>query len=119
MAEQEPPEPEVRAAVEAWRKQHGLCEDDPVLLLVGLFHIYFQHRDKSRCQDPPSPQGSESFTTLTGAALASIEEKLNVLIQGISKSATDAKRDELKAWVAILAVILGAFGGFVLGRFWP
>ena len=93
---------ELEARVEAWRRQHQIQEDDPILLVVELFRIHHHHwevtRQRSIQQFPAKPDIPE-------CALGQPETKA-----GWQES------QWIQRVAAVAAIGLAAGGGFMLGR---
>lgn len=106
MADQNP-EADLKACVDAWRKKHGLREDDAVLLLMDLFRIHLHHWDALRRSLDPVP----SETTPMNASLA------HPAADG--PSADGDGSPAVRRMVGLAAIGLAAGGGFMLGRGWP
>ncbi len=93
---------DLEARVEAWRRQHQVKEDDPILLVVDLFQIHHQHwesiRQRSIRESPTKPDmpGDTSRQPEPNAGW-----KGSPWIQRVA---------------AVAAIGLAAGGGFMLGR---
>jgi hypothetical protein len=92
---------ELEARVEAWRRQHQIQEDDPILLVVDLFRIHHHHwesiRQRSIRESPAKPDIPEDASrqpeTKAGWKWASWIQRI----------------------AAVAAFGLAAGGGFILG----
>ncbi len=109
-------EEDFEQAVAAWREQHGLQENDAVLLLIELFRIHQRHWDELRRREMPSfDQVRVDITKLIEAArtfqqhATTLTELLRVLPQ--TPRVTRA--------TAIYAALAGLLGGYLIGRAWP
>jgi hypothetical protein len=107
---------EFEQAITAWREQHGLREDDAVLLLIELFRIHQRHWDELRRREMPSfEQVRTDITKLTEAArtfqqhATTLTELLRVLPQ--TPKVTRA--------AAVFATLTGLLAGYLIGRAWP
>lgn len=109
-------EEDFEQAVAAWREQHGLQENDAVLLLIELFRIHQRHWDELRRREMPSfEQARADITKLIEAArtfqqhATTLTELLRVLPQ--TPKVTRA--------AAIFAALAGLLAGYLIGRAWP
>ena len=84
-----------QAAVEAWRKKHQLPTDDPLVALVELL----------RLNPPPRPEATPSGSS----ANPTDREPLQL-------AAHSRVPDGVNAWIAVMAILAAAMGGFLLGR---
>lgn len=108
-------EEDLEQAVAAWREQHGLRENDAVLLLIELFRIHQRHWDELRRREMPSfEQVRADITKLTEAArtfqqhATTLTELLRVLPQ----------RPTVTRTAAIFATLTGLLAGYLIGRAW-
>lgn len=106
-------EGELRAAVDAWRQRHGLREDDPVFLLVELLQLH-QHHWEARRQQRDEQAGSARMVASAGQG-DSVSAPSEPPVVPASASLPSPG---VRPWVAALAVLLAALGGFFLGRAW-
>jgi hypothetical protein len=109
-------EEDFEQAVDAWREQHGLQENDAVLLLIELFRIHQRHWDELRRREMPSfEQARADIAKLTETAqtfqkhATALTELLRVLPQ--TPRVTRA--------AATLAALAGLLAGYLIGRAWP
>ena len=106
-------------AVATWRKQHGLREDDAVVLLVELFRIEQQYWDKQRRRDLPDLEPPQAAVTQLLAALCSHQHGSDTLATQISQLLAIRTAPTVTRVAACLAALAGILGGYLLGRFWP
>jgi len=85
-------------ALARWREQYKIRDDDSVLLLVELFRIHQKHWDELRCREFPPLQEFHADVAL----LAETVKKL--------------PNENVSA--AVLAVIVGLLGGYLIGKAW-
>jgi hypothetical protein len=93
---------ELEARVEAWRRQHHIQEDDPILLVADLFRIHHHHWEATRQR---SIQNSPAKPDIPEGASRQPETKT-----GWKESAW------IQRVAAVAAIGLAAGGGFMLGR---
>ncbi len=86
-----------QAAVEAWRKKHQLPADDPLVALVELL----------RLNPPPRPEATPSVVSVNPPDR-----------EAPQPTAHSRVPDGVNAWIAVMAVLAAAVGGFLLGRGW-
>ena len=85
-------------AVNKWRDEHKLREDDAALLLIELFRIHQRHWDTLRRKEfPPLDQFHADVSQLAMTVKTLPTEKVSVT-------------------TAIMSVIAGLLGGFLIGR---
>ena len=107
---------ELRKAVDAWRVQHRLREDDAVLLLVQLLKIHQDHWEALRRKDfpPVEPLRADIGTLLdVSRGLQKQAQSLSAKLTKASKGRERATITRTAGWLAALA---GALGGYLVGR---
>ena len=87
-------------AIAQWREQHKIKDDDSVLFLVELFRIHQKHWDELRRREFPPLQGFHADVAL----MAEVVKKL--------------PNENVSLTAAILAVIVGLLGGYLIGKAW-
>lgn len=92
-------------AVENWRKQHKVTEDDAIFTLLDLFRIHQKHWDEIRRRQMPSLDELR-------ADMATLTEIARILKE---KAAEEARAVDLPA--AVFAAIAAALAGFLIGKF--
>ena len=81
-----------------WREQHKLREDDAVMLLVELFRLHQRHWDTLRRKEfPPLDQFHDDVAQLA------------ITIKTLPT-------ENVPVTTAIMSVIAGLLGGFLIGR---
>jgi hypothetical protein len=115
------PEPgfdaEFQAAIEEWRKRHGLREDDAVLLCLELFRIHQDHWDRLRRKELPSFQDLRDSLSKLGETLTILQRDTSTLLEALHQHRGG------QVWIpptvaAILLAIGAALGaGILIGRF--
>lgn len=111
-----PCETELKSAIETWRQQHRLREDDAVLLLVQLLKIHQDHWEALRKKDFPSfePVRVDIGTLLdVSRALQKQAQSLSVKLGKASRGKDVGTVTRTAAWLAALA---GVLGGFLIGK---
>jgi hypothetical protein len=106
-------------AVNRFRDQHQLSENDAVLLLVELFRIHQQHWDALRRREMPS---FEPFRTDISALLGStktFQKQISPLIEAIKQQSPVKPEEKVTLPTAIFATIAALLGGYLIGRVWP
>ncbi len=87
-------------ALAQWRGHHKIRDDDSVLFLVELFRIHQRHWDELRRREFPPLK--EFHTDV--ALLAETVKKL--------------PNENVSVTAAVLAVIVGLLGGYLIGKAW-
>ena len=87
-------------ALAQWREQHKIRDDDSVLFLVELFRIHQKHWDALRRREFPPLQEFHADVAL----LADTVRKL--------------PKESVSITAAVLAVIVGLLGGYLIGKAW-
>ena len=115
------PEPsfdaEFQAAIDAWRKQHRLREDDAVFLCLELFRIHQGHWDRLRRKELPSVQDLRDSLIKLGETVTLLQRQGSTLLEALHQHKGG------QAWIpptvtAILMAIGAALGaGILIGRF--
>lgn len=106
----------LKTAVEAWRVQHRLREDDAVLLLVELLKIHQDHWEELRRRDLPSFEPLRKDITTLLEANRALQRQSQTLSAKLSKSGQAKNFTKVTRTAAWLAALAGALGGFLLGR---
>lgn len=110
---------ELKAAVDAWRKEHHLPEDDAVLLLVDLFKIHQNHWEALRRKDFPAFEPLRNdiqALTTTNQSLRAQAKTLSARFAKLSNLKPTATITRTAAWIAAVA---GFLAGGILGRLLP
>jgi tRNA A37 N6-isopentenylltransferase MiaA len=92
-------------ALDKWKQQHKVTDDDPLLLLLDLFRIHQSHWDEIRHRQMPS---LEKFK----ADIVALTEATNTLKERARK---EIRAVELPT--AIAATLAALIAGFLLGKF--
>ena len=109
-------EEEFEQAVAAWREQHGLREDDAVLLLVELFRIHQRHWDELRRREMPSFEQFRVDVTKLTEASRTFQQHATALTEALRIMPTTPRITRAAAIFAALASLLA---GYLIGRAWP
>lgn len=109
-------EEEFEQAVTAWREQHGLREDDAVLLLIELFRIHQRHWDELRRREMPSFEQVRADVTKLIEAARTFQQHATTLTELMRVL---PKTHKVTRTAAILAALAGLLGGYLIGRAWP
>ena len=92
-------------AVNKWKEQHKVKDDDLVWLLLDLFRIHQSHWDEIRHRQMPSlDEFKTDIAALTGAAK-------------ILKERTTREIRSVELPTALCAAFAAAIAGFLLGKF--
>ena len=108
---------EFHAAIDAWRKQHRLREDDAVFLCLELFRIHQGHWDRLRRKELPSVQDLRDSLIKLGETVTLLQRQGSTLLEALHQHKGG------QAWIpptvtAILMAIGAALGaGILIGRF--
>jgi hypothetical protein len=92
-------------ALDQWKEQHKIKDDDTILVLMDLFRIHQSHWDEIRHRQMPS---LDKFK----ADIAALTEAANLLKERATK---EIRSVDLPT--AILAAFAALIAGFLLGKF--
>lgn len=92
-------------ALENWKAQHQIKDDDTILVLMDLFRIHQSHWDEIRHRQMPS---LDKFK----ADIAALTEAVRILKE---RAAKEIRVVELPT--AIIAAFTAAIAGFLIGKF--
>jgi hypothetical protein len=92
-------------ALEKWKAQHNLREDDTIFLLLDLFRIHQSHWDELRNRQMPS---LEEFK----ADMAALTEATKIL-----KKEAEKEINTVELPVVILIILAAVLAGCLIGRF--
>ena len=87
-------------ALAQWREQHKIRDDDAVLFLVELFRIHQKHWDALRRRELPPLQEFHADVAL------------------LAETVKNLPKENVSLAAAILAVIVGLLGGYLIGKAW-
>ena len=87
-------------ALAQWREQHKIKDDDSVLFLVELFRIHQKHWDELRRREFPPLQEFHADVAL------------------LAETAKNLPKENVTLAAAVLAVIVGLLGGYLIGKAW-
>ena len=87
-------------ALDQWREKHNIRDDDAVLFLLELFRIHQKHWDDLRRRELPP--------------LNEFHADVSVLAETVKK----LPNERVTVSTAILAVIVGLLGGYLIGKTW-
>ena len=87
-------------ALAQWRERYKIKDDDSVLFLVELFRIHQKHWDELRRREFPPWQECHADVAL----LAETVKKL--------------PKENVSLTAAVLAVMVGLLGGYLIGKAW-
>lgn len=107
---------ELKAAVEAWRKQHQLREDDAVLLLTELLKIHQDHWEELRRKDLPGFEAIQKDIQSLLVVNQTLRSQAKALAVRLAKLGTVKDTTTVTRTAAWLAAVAGALGGVLLGR---
>jgi hypothetical protein len=91
-------------ALDKWKEQHKVREDDTLLLLMDLFRIHQRHWDELRHRQMPS---LDEFK----ADIAALTEAANILKKRMRK---EIRAVELPT--AIIATFTAGLAGYLIGK---
>jgi len=109
-------EEEFDHAVTAWRQEHGLREDDAVVLLVELFRIHQRHWDELRRREMPSFDAARGDITKLTESVRTFQQHAATLIELLQDLPQTPK---VTRPAAIFATVAGLLAGYLIGRAWP
>jgi hypothetical protein len=92
-------------AVDKWKQQHKVRDDDTIFVLMDLFRIHQAHWDEIRHRQMPS---LDEFK----ADISALTEATKILKERTSK---EIRAVELPT--AIIAAVAAAIAGFLIGKF--
>ena len=92
-------------ALDKWKEQHNLRDDDSIFLLMDLFRIHQSHWDEIRHRQMPSLKEFK-------ADIATLTELGEILKE---RAAKEIRSVELPA--AICAIFTAVVAGYLLGKF--
>ena len=92
-------------ALDKWKEQHNLRDDDSIFLLLDLFRIHQSHWDEIRHRQMPSLKEFK-------ADIAALTETAEILKK---RAAREIRSVELPA--AICAIFTAVIAGYLLGKF--
>jgi hypothetical protein len=118
---QSPPnfDEEFDQAVNRFRDQHKLSENDAVLLLVELFRIHQQHWDALRRREMPSFEPFRTDITALLGVTKAFQQQISPLIEAIKQQSPVKPEEKVTLPTAIFATIAALLGGYLIGRVWP
>jgi len=87
-------------ALAQWREQHKIRDDDSVLFLVELFRIHQKHWDELRRREFPPLQEFHADVSL------------------LTETVKKLPNENVSLTAAILAVVVGLLGGYLIGKAW-
>ncbi len=87
-------------ALAQWREQHKIRDDDSVLFLVELFRIHQKHWDELRRREFPPLQ------------------EFHADVASLAKTVKKLPNEYVSVTAAVLAVIAGLLGGYLIGKAW-
>lgn len=105
-------------AVNRFRDQHKLPEDDAIMLLVELFRIHQQHWDDLRRREMPSFEPFRKDLTVLLSATKALHQQISPLIEAFKKQSPIKPEEKITIPTAIFAAIAALLGGYLIGRFW-
>ena len=92
-------------ALENWKKQHQIKDDDTILLLMDLFRIHQSHWDEIRHRQMPSLDKFKADIAALNNAVKTLKER----------AAKELRVVDLLT--AIIAACTTAIAGFLIGKF--
>jgi hypothetical protein len=92
-------------ALDKWKAQHKLRDDDTIFLLLDLFRIHQSHWDEIRDRQMPSLDEFKSD-------IAAMSEAAQIL-----KKRTEKEIRSVELPTAIFASFASAIAGFLVGKF--
>jgi len=106
-------------AINRFRDQHKLSENDAVLLLVELFRIHQQHWDALRRREMPSFEPFRTEITALLEATKAFQQQISPLIEAVKQQSPVKPEEKVTLPTAIFATIAALLGGYLIGRVWP
>jgi len=105
-------------AINRFREQHKLAENDAVMLLVELFRIHQQHWDALRRREMPSFEPFRSDILALLASTKALQEQFAPLIEAVEMQSPVESVKKIPLPVAMAATIAALLGGYFIGRDW-
>lgn len=92
-------------ALNKWKEQHKIREDDTLILVMDLFRIHQNHWDEIRDRQMPSLNEFK-------ADIAALTEVVKIL-----KERTEKEIRSVELSTAIIAAVAAAIAGCLIGKF--
>ena len=104
-------------AIDRWRRQRGLREDEPLLLCLELFRIHQDHWDAIRRQELPSfTEFRDSLAQLDRQTQALVR-LVNALIEELRRHPKPARFIDPSLGGLVLTALFAVATGIFIGRF--
>jgi hypothetical protein len=104
-------------AVEKWREQHHLTEDDAVVLLVELFRLHQAHWDELRRKEMPSFEHfRQDIQTLSQASKTFVQQSAALSELLANLPVDPVKPAKILLSTAFYAAMAALLAGYLLGR---
>jgi tRNA A37 N6-isopentenylltransferase MiaA len=92
-------------ALDKWKAQHNLRDDDSIFLLLDLFRIHQSHWDEIRHRQMPSLDEFKADIAVLAEATKTLKERTKKEIHSVEFP------------TAIMAVIAASVAGYLIGKF--
>jgi tRNA A37 N6-isopentenylltransferase MiaA len=92
-------------ALDKWKAQHNIREDDTIFLLLELFRIHQSHWDEIRHRQMPSLDEFRVDITALAEAAKVLKERAEKEIRAVELA------------TALVATFAAAIAGFLIGKF--
>ena len=102
-----------------WREQHGLREDDAVLLLIELFRIHQRHWDEVRHREMPSFQQFRADLTKLSETAHAFQNEAAALLAALRIHPAVSDKGQITLTSAVFAALASLITGYLIGRAWP
>src|ERR1041384_3360292 len=108
-------EDEFEQAVAVWREQHGLREDDAVLLLVELFRIHQRHWDELRRREMPSFGQFRLDLTKLVETVRTFQQEAAALSETLRNNSPASRAARITRTAAVFAALASLLAGYLIG----
>jgi hypothetical protein len=103
-------------AIQKFRDQHKLPEDDAILLLVELFRIHQQHWDGLRRRELPAIEPLRLDVARFWEIIQKFQQEMAPLLEFIKQQSQAEPERKISVPTAILATLTAMLGGYFIGR---
>lgn len=113
---EKPPPDDFVVAIEKWRRQRGLREDEPLLLCLELFRIHQDHWDAIRRQEMPSFTEFRDSLAQLDRQTHTLVRLVNSLIEELRRHPKPARFIEPSLGGLVLTALFAIATGIFIGR---
>lgn len=111
------PHDDFAVAIDRWRRQRGLREDEPLLLCLELFRIHQEHWDAIRRQELPSFTEFRDILAQFDRQTHALVRLVNTLIEELRRHPKPARFVEPSLAGLVLTAFFAIVTGILIGRF--